>query len=267
MIIKNANYSAEKDADLNIISAAINFTNIDERTGSQVYGRIAITNEQAKQLEAKEIMPADVIEPILVEILGLGIDEDDVARFVALENELMKKTAEIEGLNASIEEKAEHIMTTATMKAEEITKQAQVEVEMQVQSIRKAVKSLIKIDELAPEDIAELVALYEPWIADEAVAVGDIRSYEDKLYKVVQAHTTQADWMPPATPALWIEIAPPVTDDGEEIVPEWKQPTGAHDAYNTGDRVLFEGKVYESLIDANTWSPSDYAQGWKEVAV
>lgn len=105
MIIKNANYSAEKDADLNIISAAINFTNVDERTGSQVYGRIAITNEQAKQLEAKEIMPADVIEPMLIDILGIGIDEDDVARFVALEDELKTKTAEIDTMKDQITEK------------------------------------------------------------------------------------------------------------------------------------------------------------------
>lgn len=265
MIIKNANYSAEKDADLNIISAAINFTNIDERTGSQVYGRIAITNEQAKQLEAKEIMPADVIEPMLVEILGIGIDEDDVARFVAIENELKEKTAEIEGLNASIEEKAEHIMTTATMKAEEITKQAQVAIETQVQSIRKAVKSLVKIDELAPEDIADLVALYEPWEEGESLAVGDIRSYDGKLWEVIQAHTTQGDWTPPTVPALFKEVAPAQTEEGEEIVPEWKQPTGGHDAYNIGDKVLFEGKVYESVIDANTWSPTDYPQGWKVI--
>jgi hypothetical protein len=45
----------------------------------------------------------------------------------------------------------------------------------------------------------------------------------------------------------------------------WVQPTGAHDAYNTGDRVTFEGKVYESLINANTYSPTAYPAGWQEV--
>lgn len=44
--------------------------------------------------------------------------------------------------------------------------------------------------------------------------------------------------------------------------PAWVRPTGAHDAYNEGDRVLFEGEVYTSLIDANTWSPSEYPAGW-----
>lgn len=46
---------------------------------------------------------------------------------------------------------------------------------------------------------------------------------------------------------------------------EWTAPTGGHDAYKTGDLVTFNGKTYESVIDDNTWSPSDYPQGWKEV--
>ena len=44
---------------------------------------------------------------------------------------------------------------------------------------------------------------------------------------------------------------------------EWKQPTGAHDAYKKGDRVLFNGSVYESLIDGNAYSPTAYPAGWK----
>ena len=43
------------------------------------------------------------------------------------------------------------------------------------------------------------------------------------------------------------------------------QVTGAHDAYKKGDKVKFEGKIYESLIDANTYSPSAYPAGWKEI--
>ena len=58
----------------------------------------------------------------------------------------------------------------------------------------------------------------------------------------------------------------PVTINPETGYDEWKQPTGAHDAYNKGDRVVYNGKVYESLIDGNTWSPDTYPAGWKEVA-
>lgn len=49
--------------------------------------------------------------------------------------------------------------------------------------------------------------------------------------------------------------------------PIWLQPLGAHDAYNTGDRVTFEGKVYESTIDGNVWSPAAYPAGWTEITV
>lgn len=47
--------------------------------------------------------------------------------------------------------------------------------------------------------------------------------------------------------------------------PEYKQPTGAHDAYRVGDRVTFQGRVYEAVINAVTWSPRAYPQAWKEV--
>lgn len=57
----------------------------------------------------------------------------------------------------------------------------------------------------------------------------------------------------------WREEVPP----GQ--VPEWVQPSGAHDAYKVGDRVRFQGSVYESVIDANTWSPADYPAGWRQV--
>lgn len=57
----------------------------------------------------------------------------------------------------------------------------------------------------------------------------------------------------------WKEV---VADGG---VPEWVQPTAAHDAYNRGDQVMFEGSVYTSLLDGNVWSPRDYAAGWQRL--
>lgn len=86
-------------------------------------------------------------------------------------------------------------------------------------------------------------------------------SYDGKLYECIQGHTTQSDWTPAIVPALFKEISKPAGDG----YPEWVQPTGAHDAYQVGDRVTFEGKGYESLINANVWSPAVYAAGWKEI--
>lgn len=48
--------------------------------------------------------------------------------------------------------------------------------------------------------------LYPVWAENISVSVNDRYQYNDKLYKCVQAHTTQADWTPDATPALWAVI-------------------------------------------------------------
>ena len=115
---------------------------------------------------------------------------------------------------------------------------------------------------LTDEDALTAVELFPAWEAGKAYEANDRVLYDGKLYKVVQAHTSQADWTPDATPALFTEVAKP----GE--IPVWKQPTGAQDAYNTGDKVHYpdaDSAVYESLIDANVWSPADYPQGWKLV--
>lgn len=63
------------------------------------------------------------------------------------------------------------------------------------------------------------------------------------------------------------EPAEPGDEPAGETYPEWTQPLGAHDAYQTGDRVTFNGEVYESLINANVWSPAAYPAGWQKIEV
>ena len=115
---------------------------------------------------------------------------------------------------------------------------------------------------LPDADAIEAAELFPAWAIGVAYSVGERVQYDGKLYKVVQAHTSQADWTPDKTPALFTEVAKP----GE--IPVWKQPTGAQDAYNKGDKVWYPDvntTVYESVIDSNVWSPNDYPQGWKVV--
>ena len=110
---------------------------------------------------------------------------------------------------------------------------------------------------LPDEDALEAVELFPVWQTDTAYTVGIRVRYGDKLYRCEQAHTSQADWTPDKTPALWTEVAKP----GE--IPVWKQPTGAQDAYMTGDKVHYPTKddaVYESTMDYNTYAPDVY--GW-----
>lgn len=83
------------------------------------------------------------------------------------------------------------------------------------------------------------------------------------LYKCVQAHTSQSDWQPKDVPALFTRVAYP------NEIPVFVQPTGAQDAYQTGDQVYFPTEnddIYESLIDANVWSPITYPQGWQLIS-
>lgn len=133
-------------------------------------------------------------------------------------------------------------------------------------TIAKAYKLRQRIVEasvsLPDEDAIEAVELFENWKPGQDYIVGKRLRYIDKLYKVNQAHTSQSDWTPDITPALYTEVAKP----GE--IPVWRQPTGAQDAYNTGDKVHFptaSDPVYESTIDNNVWSPTDYPQGWQLV--
>ena len=100
------------------------------------------------------------------------------------------------------------------------------------------------------------VELFPTWVVGKEYAVSDRAQYNGTLYKCIQAHTSQADWTPDATPALWVVVS-------IDEYPEWVQPTGAHDAYNTGDKVSYNGNRYVCTIDANTYAPDVY--GWESV--
>ena len=123
------------------------------------------------------------------------------------------------------------------------------------QLIEKATKSL------TDEEALECVTLFPEWAEGIAYIIDQRIAYDGKLYRVVQAHTSQAGWTPDVTPALFTEVAMP----GE--IPIWRQPTGAQDAYMLGDKVWYPdktGSIYASLIDNNVWAPGT-AGLWEEV--
>ncbi len=111
------------------------------------------------------------------------------------------------------------------------------------------------IETLDDATALEVSDLYLPWETDTDYAVGDRRTYDGLLYKCVQAHRSQDDWTPDVTPALWVRVS---VDEW----PEWVQPIGAQDAYNTGDKVSHNSKHWISDVDANVWEPGVY--GWHE---
>ena len=109
---------------------------------------------------------------------------------------------------------------------------------------------------LSDEDALQAIELYPAWAIDTAYTVDERIRYNSILYRCVQAHTSQADWTPDATPALWTVVS---LDEW----PEWVQPTGAQDAYANGDKVSHNGKHWISDYDNNTWEPGVF--GWFEV--
>lgn len=115
------------------------------------------------------------------------------------------------------------------------------------------------------EDSALTVAtVYPEWAEGKSYAAGEYVTYgennvgDPQLYKVLQPHTSQPDWTPDITPALYAAIG---LDGGG--YPVWSRPTGAADAYNKGDIVDYDGTLYRSTIDGNVWSPSEYPAGWE----
>ena len=109
-------------------------------------------------------------------------------------------------------------------------------------------------------DALEAVELFPPWEVGKAYGYGDRVRYNDVLYKCFQPHTSQENWTPDITPALWTEVAPP----GE--IPVWKQPIGVQDAYRIGDKVHYptkEDPVYICTYDYNIYAPDVY--GWELV--
>lgn len=124
--------------------------------------------------------------------------------------------------------------------------------------ILNAVKKMLAkdADNLSDADALAVAALYPTWSSMEAFKAGERVWYDGKLYKVVQDHSKQSDWTPDAVPALFTEVS-------VEEFPAWVQPTGAQDAYNTGDKVSYDGRHWESTLDGNVWEPG--VAGWSEV--
>ena len=117
---------------------------------------------------------------------------------------------------------------------------------------------------LTNEEAMEIATLYPPYEVGKNYTAGVFITYgrnevgDPQLYKVVQSHTSQEDWRPDQTPALYEPIG--LTTQGYPI---WSKSSGAHDSYNTGDIVDYNGTLYKSLINGNVYSPDEYPAGWE----
>ena len=116
------------------------------------------------------------------------------------------------------------------------------------------------------EEMMSVSSVFPAYQVGKAYKAKQVFSYgtnsmgDPQLYQVLQDHTSAAEWTPDTTASLYKAIG--VASGG---YPEWVQPLGASDAYNTGDIVSYNGKLYKSTIDANVWAPDAYPAGWEAI--
>ena len=133
----------------------------------------------------------------------------------------------------------------------------------QIENANEELKVLAKeqlLPVLSDEQAYTLRVLFPAFEIDKSYEVGERIIYEDKFYKVIMAHTSQADWTPDVAVSLFAEIPNPSVE-----YPEFKKPINAETAYMTSDKITFEGNKYISIMDNNVYSPAEYPQGWELV--
>ena len=122
--------------------------------------------------------------------------------------------------------------------------------------------STLDVDTQA-EEMMSVSSVFPAYEIGKAYKAKQVFSYgtnsvgDPQLYQVLQDHTSASEWTPDTASSLYKAIG--VNSSG---YPEWVQPLGASDAYNTGDIVSYNGTLYQSTIDANVWAPDAYPAGW-----
>lgn len=163
--------------------------------------------------------------------------------------------AALEYFNMYLKDNQIYIKTNDEMALEEVG----------IKSVEEATELRLELNSIispmTDEEAVERAILFPTWTIGEEYTVGTRVRYGGRIFKVLQAHTSQADWTPSRAPSLFAEVL--TSEDGEPQ--EWQQPSSTN-PYLTGDKVIYNGLVYESLIDNNVWSPDAYPQGWQLIS-
>ena len=143
----------------------------------------------------------------------------------------------------------------------------QIEMEETQATFTQVQQSLHKVAKMVASEVTDdakalaIQEFYDDWEVGVKYEVGTYIRYEGVLYKVITAHTSQSDWTPTSASSLFAKV---LIDPTGETINEWVQPDSTN-PYMAGDKVRFNGKTYESVINNNVWSPSAYPAGWKEI--
>lgn len=125
--------------------------------------------------------------------------------------------------------------------------------------LRKQIEGCASV--MDDENALKYPELFPTWSGDSVSYTADTRvRYDGVLFRVLSAHTSQPTWNPFDAPSLFAKVL--IVD--ENVISEWEQPNSTN-PYKKGDKVRFNGNIYESLIDGNVWSPAAYPAGWKQI--
>ena len=103
---------------------------------------------------------------------------------------------------------------------------------------------------LTDEQALQVIDLYNIWDNSTSYKTNDRVRYNNLLYKCLMDHTSQNTWTPDITPSLWAKVLIP----NPNIIPKWEQPESTN-PYMKGDKVIYNGIIYESIVDNNIWEP------------
>lgn len=192
----------------------------------------------------------------------LGTEDGTVRMRAARELPTESKEA-IEAVEANVSALSARVTTTETTAAEaKATATAAAEgANPQVATFASiALPSMAST--MTDEQALSVSTLWPEWSAASVeYKVDDVVRHDGHLWRCEQAHTSQEAWTPDAYPSGWTQID--IAGDGVDV---WTQPTGAHNAYNIGDRVHYptaDSPIYVSTMDGNVYSPDAYPQGWQ----
>lgn len=156
--------------------------------------------------------------------------------------------------------------------AQPAIEQAQADIVTELQDAGKLEKPEAVTDEQAKTDAAKVPEWKNPGVDHSKMYhYGDVVRYQGKLVR--STHQGLNSWAPGTLGfdgRIWEILETSTQTETSETAeqpaaPAYRQPSGGHDAYRQGDRVTFNGAVYESTIPNNVWSPADYPQGWKKL--
>lgn len=201
----------------------------------------------------------DIIEEVL-RVVYLEFNPSNALRELDQHNQ--KTDEKVEGLNSVIKE-ADSKIKELNAKADQLNN-----------LVNEVAKQFILSTELSDEQRETILSQYRTIQVGDTVQPNEIVNIDGELFKMVQGNPVTIvteDWLKDASlfsPFLQKQV---IVEDGNgeeivvDVVDEFTQPVGGHDAYQTGDKVVFEEKVWVSLIDNNVWSPSSNPSGWEEV--